>query len=51
LSDYVFTSPTGIAPSLAVVNLVGGMIGIFLLIAGRSSYKVAVRRAREWGEG
>ena len=51
LSDHVFTTPTGIAPSLAVVNLAGGLFGIAVLLYGRRGYEGAVERARGWGEG
>lgn len=51
LSDYVFNYPTGIAPSLALVCLTGGLAGIAMLAYGRNSYRVAVQRAANWGEG
>jgi MFS family permease len=51
LSDYVFTGPKGIAPSLASVCAVGGGLGIAVLWYGRSSYQAAVRRAQTWGDG
>lgn len=51
LSDYVFNYPTGIAPALALVCLTGGLAGIAMLAYGRSSYRVAVQRAANWGEG
>lgn len=51
LSDYVFTGPKGIAPSLATVCAVGGVLGIAVLWYGRRSYMAAVERARNWGEG
>ncbi len=50
LSDHVFTTPTGIAPSLAVINLVGGLLGVGVLVAGRRGFERAVDRARSWGE-
>jgi MFS family permease len=51
LSDHVFTSPTGIAASLACVCLFGGLFGIVILLHGRRGYEGAVERARSWGEG
>ncbi len=51
LSDFVFTSPKGIAPSLAVVCFVGGVAGIAVLTYGRRGYQLAVQRAAAWGEG
>jgi hypothetical protein len=51
LSDYVFNYPTGIAPSLAVMCFVGGMIGVVLVTMGRNGYQIAVQRAASWGEG
>jgi len=51
LSDYVFNYPTGIAPSLAVMCFVGGMIGVVLVTMGRNGYRIAVQRAASWGEG
>jgi MFS family permease len=51
LSDYVFNYPTGIAPALALVCLTGGLAGIAMLAYGRNSYRVAVQRAANWGEG
>jgi MFS family permease len=45
LSDYVFNFPTGIAPSLALVCFLGGVIGIGILAFGRAGYLEAVRRA------
>ncbi len=51
LSDYVFTGPKGIAPSLATVCAVGGVAGIAVLWFGRRSYQASVIRARQWGDG
>ena len=51
LSDYVFNYQTGIAPALALVCLTGGLAGIGMLAYGRNSYRVAVQRAANWGEG
>jgi MFS family permease len=51
LSDYVFNYQTGIAPALALVCLTGGLAGIAMLAYGRNSYRVAVQRAANWGEG
>ena len=51
LSDYVFNYQTGIAPALALVCLTGGLAGIAMLAYGRNSYRVAVQRAVNWGEG
>jgi MFS family permease len=51
LSDFVFTSPEGIAPSLALVCFVGGVAGIAVLTYGRRGYQLAVQRAAAWGEG
>lgn len=51
LSDFVFTGAEGIAPSLALVCLVGGLAGIAVLAYGRRGYQGAVRRAAAWGEG
>lgn len=51
LSDYVFTGPHGIAPSLATVCFLGGAAGIAVLVLGRRGYQGAVQRARAWGEG
>lgn len=50
LSDYVFTDPKGIAPSLAWVCAVGGVAGIAVLWYGRRSYQAAVERAQAWGD-
>jgi MFS family permease len=50
LSDHVFTAPTGIAPSLASINLVGGLVGVAVLVHGRHAFERAVERARDWGE-
>jgi len=50
LSDHVFTSPGGIAPSLAVINFTGGTIGVATLLLGRRGFELAVARARSWGE-
>lgn len=46
LNDYVFTDPTGVAPSLAVVCAAGGLFGIALLTYGRRAYVRAVQRGR-----
>jgi hypothetical protein len=51
LSDYVFTEPEGIGPSLATVCFLGGLGGIGVLLLGRRGYQAAVRRAANWGEG
>ena len=51
LSDNVFTGPKGIAPSLASICAVGGVLGIGVLWYGRRGYQAAVLRAREWGDG
>ena len=50
LNDYVFTSPTGVASSLALVCAAGGLIGIALLLYGRSAYIAAVSRSRGFGD-
>jgi MFS family permease len=50
LSDHVFTSPGGIAPSLAVINLAGGALGVLVLLLGRRGFVAAVARAAAWGE-
>jgi len=51
LNDRVFTSATGVGPSLATVCFLGGTCGIALLLWGRRGYREAVVRARTWGEG
>jgi MFS family permease len=51
LNDLVFTSPTGVGPSLASVCFLGGALGIVVLVWGRRGYQGAMARARSWGEG
>jgi len=51
LSDYVFNYDKGIAPSLALVCLTGGVIGLVLVTLGRAGFRTAVQRAANWGEG
>lgn len=46
LNDQVFTEPTGVAPSLALVCFTGGLAGIALLTYGRRAYLTAVTRGR-----
>lgn len=50
LNDYVFTDARGIAPSLALVNAVGGITGIALLIWGREAYLASARRSHGFGD-
>ena len=50
LNDYVFTGTTGVASSLALVCAAGGLIGIGLLVYGRSAYIAAVSRSRGFGD-
>lgn len=50
LNDRVFTGPTGVASSLALVCAAGGLIGIALLLHGRSAYIAAVGRSRGFGD-
>jgi MFS family permease len=50
LNDYVFTDVRGIAPSLALVNAVGGVAGMTLLIWGRKAYLASVQRSRGFGD-
>ncbi len=50
LNDYVFTDERGIAPSLALVNAVGGLAGIGLLFWGRTAYLASVQRSRSFGD-
>ena len=45
LSDHVFNYQTGIAPSLALVCFLGGIIGIVILATGRQGYLAADKRA------
>ena len=50
LNDYVFTGPAGVASSLALVCAAGGLIGIALLLYGRTAYIEAVSRSRGFGD-
>lgn len=50
LMDTVFTDALGIRASLALVCVVGGMLGIAILLYGRTAYGASVRRAHSWGE-
>ena len=50
LMDQVFTSATGIGPSLSLVCFAAGSLGIVILLAGRKAYITAVNRAHSWGE-
>ena len=48
LSDYVFTGPRGIAPSLATACAAGGLLGMLVLWWGRRAFMTAVVRSRTW---
>ncbi len=48
LTDHVFTSPTGIAPGLAVVFGAVGLLGVVVLAWGRSAFRASVARAETW---
>lgn len=50
LNDYVFTGAAGVASSLALVCAAGGLIGIALLLYGRTAYIEAVSRSRGFGD-
>jgi MFS family permease len=50
LMDQLFTDPNGVARSLALVCAVGGLLGIAVLLYGRSAYMASLQRARSWGE-
>jgi MFS family permease len=50
LLDHVFTGPTGVGASLALVCAVGGLLGIAMLLYGRTAYMASLLRARSWGE-
>lgn len=50
LMDHWFVDQQGVAASLALVCLLGGIVGILILLYGRTAYIAAVRRAQSWGD-
>ena len=50
LNDRVFTGNGGIAPSMAAVFAVCGLLGVMVLSTGRPAFRAAVARARAWAE-
>ena len=50
LNDRVFTGNGGIAPSMATVFAVCGLLGVMVLSTGRLAFRAAAARARAWTE-
>ena len=50
LSDRVFTEPTGIGSSLALVLFVCGASGVTILMIGRKAFQAAAVKAATWQE-
>jgi MFS family permease len=50
LNDHVFTGNGGIAPSLATVFGVCGLLGVIVLSTGRPAFRAASARAQAWAE-
>ncbi len=50
LNDTVFTAPTGIAQSLAVVYFGCGLLAAIVLLFGRKAFIRAAERAKAWDE-
>ncbi|MBL8642638.1 MAG: MFS transporter, partial [Rhodospirillaceae bacterium] len=50
LSDKIFPSATGIAPSLATVNLISSIVSILILVAGAGAFRRAADNAKAWLE-
>lgn len=48
LTDHVFTDVNGIAPGLATVFGVVGLLAVLILMAGRTAFRAAVTRAQAW---